>query len=219
MATRRRAPLRSGVLAAAASVALLLGALLLGALGTSARAQDDAGELTITLAEYEDSGVSGWATLEPTEDALEVTMAVEGRAVTGNHPSHIHTGTCADFDPNPTFPLTTVILDPLSDDGESATAVEDVTLDGLLDDDYVVLVHKSAEELTDYFVCGDIKESNAYTAPRTAGSMAPPNAGTGSVGGDGGGPTAASLLAGAGALALTVAAAGVALRRRLRPHE
>ncbi len=188
---------------------------LISALGTDVRAQDDANELTIALKEYQGSGVSGWATLTPTKDGLRVTMAVEGKAVTGNHPSHIHTGTCKDFDPNPLYPLTTVILDPLTDDGESQTAVDEVTLDELLDDDYVILIHKSAEELTEYFVCGDIKESNAVTGPKTAGSMAAPSTGVGSVGG--GRPVEALLGVGTGALALALAITGLALRRRGQP--
>jgi hypothetical protein len=84
-------------------------------------------------------------------------MELSGDPVTGNHPTHIHTGTCANFDPNPTYPLSTVILDDVSDAGLSETTVEGVRLRDLLRDDYVILVHKSAEELTNYFVCGDIK--------------------------------------------------------------
>ena len=45
----------------------------------------------------------------------------------------------------------------MSDAGISETTVEDVRLRDLLASDYVILVHKSAEELTNYFVCGDIK--------------------------------------------------------------
>jgi hypothetical protein len=53
----------------------------------------------------------------------------------------------------------------VSDTGVSETTVEDVRLRDLLDADYVILVHKSAEELTNYFVCGDIKMSEAATEP------------------------------------------------------
>ncbi len=207
MEQHRPASVRRRVLAAATVVVLLMGAF-----GTDVRAQDDAKDLTITLAEYQDSGVSGWATLSPTKDGLQVRMAVEGKAVKGNHPSHIHTGTCKDFDPNPTFPLTTVVLDPLTDDGESKTAVDEATLDELLEEDFVILIHKSAEELTEYFVCGDIKESNTYTGPRTAGSVTAPSTGAGSM--VGGRPVEALLGVGTGALALALASTGLALRRR-----
>ncbi len=185
---------------------------LMSALGTDVSTKDDASEFTIALNEYQGSGVSGWATLTPTKDGLQVTMAVEGKPVKGNHPSHIHTGTCKDFDPNPTFPLTTVVLDPLTDDGESKTAVDEATLDELLEEDFVILIHKSAEELTEYFVCGDIKESNAYTGPRTAGSMTVPSTGTGSVEGER--PAGAWLVMSTAALVVVLAATGFALRRR-----
>lgn len=125
---------------------------------TPVAAQDNE-SVTLPLNEYMNSGVSGTATLEPRGNATRVTMELSGEPVTGDHPTHIHTGTCADFDPDPTYPLTTVILDDVSDAGTSVTTVEDVRLRDLLRDDYVILVHKSAEELTNYFVCGDIKMS------------------------------------------------------------
>jgi hypothetical protein len=144
-------------------------------LATPAAAQDRL-SLSIPLREYENSGVSGTATLEATEGGTHVEMMLRGEPVTGNHPTHIHTGTCADFDPDPTYPLTTVILSDVSDAGVSETTVEDVRLRDLLDSDYVILVHKSAEELTNYFVCGDIKMS--ATATETVSDA--PRAGVGS---------------------------------------
>jgi hypothetical protein len=87
----------------------------------------------------------------------------------GNHPTHIHTGTCANFDPDPTYPLTTVILEDVSDVGVSETTVEEVRLRDLLRADYVILVHKSPEELTNYFVCGDIKRSASVNQVPQAG--------------------------------------------------
>jgi hypothetical protein len=176
-------------------------------------AQDDEEPLTIALNEYMGSGVSGWATLTPSGSGIRVEMAVEGEAVTGDHPTHIHTGTCTDFDPNPTYPLTTVILDPLTADGTSATTVEDVTLTDLLAADHVILVHKSTEELTNYFVCGDIKQSNAIAPPTTgsAGSVAAPSTGVGTaaITGPGYGPQLAAL----GALSILLATTGLLLRR------
>lgn len=126
-------------------------------------ASGEVGELTIPLNEYEGSGVSGQATLSAIEGGTRVTFAVEGDALTGDHPTHIHTGTCANFDPNPLYPLTTVILDDLSATGMSDTSVDEVTLDELLDDDFVILVHKSAAELTTYLVCGDIDANAAIS--------------------------------------------------------
>ena len=119
-------------------------------------AQDDE-RLTIPLNERENSGVSGTATLAADGENTRVSLEMSGDPLTGDHPSHIHTGTCADFDPNPLYPLTTVILDEVNDEGVSETTVDEVALDDLLADDYVILVHPSAEELYPEFVCGDIK--------------------------------------------------------------
>src|SRR4051794_1164933 len=80
----------------------------------AASAQDTPDTITIALNEYKGSGVSGWATLTANGDGVKVQMAVQGAAVTGDQPTHIHVGTCADFDPNPKYPLTTIVLDPLS---------------------------------------------------------------------------------------------------------
>ena len=145
-------------------------------------AQDGVNEMTILLNEYEDSGVSGWAMLSAQEEGVTVQMAVEGDQVTGDHPTHIHTGTCDDFDPSPTFPLETVLLDPLSADGVSESNVTDVTLNELLSSEYVILVHKSMEELTNYFVCGDINQDNSIPGPPagSAGSVGLAETGTGS---------------------------------------
>ncbi|CAA9565149.1 MAG: hypothetical protein AVDCRST_MAG73-4086 [uncultured Thermomicrobiales bacterium] len=192
-------------------VLAVLAVLSAFASATPAVAQDDQPALTIALNEYQESGVSGSAALTPDGDGLRVEMAVEGAAVTGNHPTHVHTGTCDDFDPNPLYPLVTVVLDPLSDDGTSRSMIEDVGIDELLAEDHVILVHKSAEELTTYFVCGDLKRSNTFVGVPSAGAMAAPATGTGPafVAAAGAGPEI-----GLGALAAALAAAGFWLRRR-----
>src|SRR4051794_3776806 len=81
---------------------------------STAVAQSNPKTITIALNEYKGSGVSGWATLTANGDGVDVQMAVKGKAITGNQPTHIHTGTCDNFDPSPTYPLTTFVLDPLS---------------------------------------------------------------------------------------------------------
>lgn len=131
-----------------------------------AAAQDNR-SLTIPLNEYQNSGISGTATLTAEGENTRVLMELSGEPLTGNHPTHIHTGTCADFDPDPTYPLTTVLLSDVSDTGVTETTVEDVRLRDLLASDYVILVHKSAEELTNYFVCGDIKADGGTGGSRS----------------------------------------------------
>ncbi len=167
--------------AIAAVIAVTCAALL-----SPVAAQDD-GRLTIPLNENENSGVSGTATLAAEGENTRVSLELSGDPVTGDHPSHIHTGTCADFDPDPLYPLTTVILDEVSDEGESDTTVEDVALDDLLDDDHVILVHPSAEELYPEWVCGDIKADGGDGAEQAGvgggagGTTRMPSSGVGSV--------------------------------------
>jgi hypothetical protein len=201
-----------------------LAAVFLGLIASfhsaAAAADDSADSITIALNEYQNSGVSGWATLTAKDGGLQVQMAVEGDAVTGNQPTHIHTGTCENFDPNPTFPLTTIVLDPLSSDGISETNVPDVSLDELLSGDYVILVHKSPDELTKYFVCGDLKTSNAIPAPEAgaAGTVSMGNTGSGSAlsGANSGGTS--SIGPALAAFALLGIALGLRVRQsRLRP--
>jgi hypothetical protein len=194
------------------AVSLVALAILMPAI--SVAAQNTPQTITIALNEYKDSGVSGWATLTAEGEGVAVQMAVEGDQVTGDHPTHIHTGTCENFDPSPTFPLTTIVLDPLSADGVSQTSVPDVSLDELLSSDYVILVHKSKDELTNYFVCGDIKTSNAIAAPApgAAGSVGMADTGSGTT------FEAASseswLVRGSAIAALVLAGLAFQLRRR-----
>src|SRR5687768_10551393 len=102
--------LRATVLAAV-TVAVLTAA---GRVAAPAAAEEG---LTIRLEEFEESGVTGSATVRADGDGTHVSMQLTGEAVMGNHPTHIHTGTCDNFDPNPTFPLTTVVLDEVNDLG------------------------------------------------------------------------------------------------------
>jgi hypothetical protein len=197
-----------------ALVTVVVGFALLAPLSAAA-AQSKPKTITIALNEYKSSGVSGWATLTANGDGVDVQMAVSGKAVTGNQPTHIHTGTCDNFDPSPTYPLTTFVLDPLSADGVSQTNVPNVSLDQLLSGDYVILVHKSKDELTTYFVCGEIKQSNAIAAP-AAGA-----AGTVTMAGTGAGTTAFGSrnnqeLALFTLLAIALGYVSVRLRRRSR---
>lgn len=196
---RRRwsAPSRRVVLFAAFAV------LVVSPFQPTVAAQDEE-RVTIPLNEYKNSGVSGTATLTGTDGDTRVVMELRGEPVTGEHPTHIHTGTCADFDPDPTYPLTTVILDPVSDEGVSETQVEGVRLRDLLADDYVVLVHKSAQELTNYYVCGDVKvnaEDGAEDEARRAEESTERGSAGGTDGEGGAGGTARLPGSGVGAAA------------------
>ncbi len=120
-------------------------------------AAEDGTSISVELQEFEDSGISGTAILTATaEGGTQVSMELQGAELDGDHPTHIHTGTCDDFDPDPLYPLETVELSSVNREGISETTVEDVSLDSLREGDYVILVHQSLEELTNYLVCGEI---------------------------------------------------------------
>ena len=194
-------------------------------------AQEASGPITIALGEVDASGVQGRATLTAEGDQTRVEMVLEGPAVAGNHPTHIHTGTCASFDPNPLIPLETFVLDPVDRTGQSTTTI-DASLASLQSGDYVILVHLSPEELTTYLVCGEIPQTTATGAggasvPAAAGEHGGhaaampatpvngmPVAGVGAAIGEPGSGLAIGALA-CGALALALGAVG--LRRRPWP--
>jgi len=210
---------------------VLASALLVGygALGASASAQDTAdGAVTVELIEVDGSGVSGVAILTPEGDQIQVDMTLEGPGLVGNHPTHIHTGTCTNFDPNPLYPLETVLLEPVSAEGRSVSTV-DVPLEQLQRGDYVILVHLSPEALTTYLVCGEIPEAGAggetatgETTPAAVGGQAAATpASVGGVPGSGTGvaadrPGTFAVVAALGMVAGVLLTAGLRIRRQGR---
>jgi plastocyanin len=84
--------------------------------------------------------------------------AAQGAAV-APHPSHIHAGTCAELDPQPTHALNdvaSVAPDAPAGAVETATTTVDATLDALLASPFAINVHESAENVANYIACGDI---------------------------------------------------------------
>jgi hypothetical protein len=177
-----------------------------------AAAQDDS--VTIDLKELNGSGVSGTATLTDNGDGT-TTVTIDVTGATGDHPAHIHNGTCDDLDPNPKYPLANVDAS-----GHSETKVE-VSLDDLLAEPYAVNLHESATNLGVYIACGEIvrESTGGETATATATAAATPTETTATTAPNTGvGPTQGSsnstaLLAGL-AIAVALVAGGLALRRR-----
>jgi hypothetical protein len=134
-------------------------------------AQETDTSISVELQEYQESGISGTAILsEIPTGGIHVSMVLVGAELDGNHPTHIHTGTCSNFDPNPLYPLETVNLSPVNKEGISESDVADVDLATLREGDYVILVHQSPEDLTNYLVCGEISKGTVVD-PRTAQQM------------------------------------------------
>ena len=102
------------------------------------------------MEEIDDSGISGEAELTTDEDGNTVVV-IQIDGAEGDHPAHIHEGTCNELAPNPEYPL-----EDVDKDGFSESTVEDVTLDDLLDGEYAINVHLSEEEIGVYVACGNI---------------------------------------------------------------
>jgi hypothetical protein len=132
---------------------LLLTVLVLG-LAAGCGGDDDGDEatggdtVTVELAEQNDSGESGTATLAAAGEQTRVVLDLSN-PTSDSQPAHIHRGTCANLDPAPAFPL------PNVEDGSSEATV-DVTLDELTSGEYAVNVHQSNDEADVYVSCGDI---------------------------------------------------------------
>ena len=208
------------VLASVPSRATVLGwpvlacVALVVALATAASssvAAQDGEEAVATLTERNDSGVSGTVELAARDDRTRVVVRAEGAL--GVHPTHIHRGNCGDLDPNPKYPLNNVELATTELTGLSETVI-DVPLREFVDEEHLVLIHKTAVELGNYLACGDIEagEATASGGDGAAGRGGPLGSmGSGSAAGregPGGWPLAL------GALAAGLGLGGWALGRR-----
>lgn len=212
------AALRSVVSDRAFRLIGVLGVCLALTLGFSVQAslaqQSSTKQAKVVLAELNDSGVSGVASLVAKGDQTQVSMSVVG--VLGNNPTHIHQGTCADLDPNPQFPLTNIALPSSTLTGVSDTLV-DVPLADLLATPHLILIHKSQKDIGTYLACGNIVPG-ALTAEEQASSNggAPlPNTGIGSW--TDGSPASRALLLALVAVELIVISALVVVRRAWAP--
>jgi hypothetical protein len=117
-----------------------------------AAAQEN-GSLTIDLDEINGSGVSGTATLSEADGQTSVSIELDGTPEGGEHPAHIHSGTCDDLG-DVVFPLENVV------EGSSESTVE-ASIDDILAADHAINVHLSADEMDVYVACGEITDETA----------------------------------------------------------
>ena len=108
--------------------------------------------VTIDLAEQNESGESGTATLTPEgTDQVRVTIQLDG-APTDAQPAHVHKGSCESVG-DVLYPLTNV------ETGSSETVL-DVNLQDLqaavLSGGLAINVHESTANLETYVACGDL---------------------------------------------------------------
>jgi hypothetical protein len=132
--------MRALLVSAAVGVALAL-------VGPSAQA---ATPMQFRLADQNNSGEHGTATMLQGVNGVIVKLRLTGGAEGVDQPAHIHKGTCAKLDPKPTYPLTMV------KDGISQTTVPNTTVADLQKGDYAINVHKSGKEAAIYVACGNI---------------------------------------------------------------
>jgi hypothetical protein len=132
-----------------------MAALMAMAIGSGviapAAAQDE--PVVIDLAERNQSGVTGTATLTPDGDQVTVRIEVEGPV--GNNPVNIMTGTCAEFDANPVYSLSSV-----DSNGVSESTV-DASLADLLAEPHVINIHASPTNLGTIYACAEIVAEEA----------------------------------------------------------
>lgn len=119
-------------------------------------------------------------------DTTLVSIVLSGDDVQGNHPAHIHDGSCEMPGDE------TIVLDPVDDTGVSETEV-DLSLDDLTTGEYFINVHQSEEDDDTWIACGDLSGATVgavmpEVAPETGGGS---DRGTGSSRGDTTTPTPA----------------------------
>lgn len=96
------------------------------------------------------SGESGTATVTPVRNGIKVVVDLAGAPAEDAQPIHIHKGTCAKFDPKPTYMLSSVTK------GKSKTTLN-IPASLFTQGDYVINVHKSVKEVATYVSCADLK--------------------------------------------------------------
>lgn len=130
-------------------------------------------QITVQMLEQNGSGESGTATITEENGQIMVTLNLTGAPAGVAQPAHIHEGTCANLNPSPKYPLTTVM------DGASTTTVP-VTLGDLTGSQaYAINVHKSATEAKIYVACGDISPMTTGPAGGTGSTPGMPSTGSG----------------------------------------
>ncbi|HKE36534.1 MAG TPA: hypothetical protein VKB39_03830 [Candidatus Baltobacteraceae bacterium] len=135
-------------------IRLTLTAAALMALGsvTMVAAHAAASSVTVELKAQNGSGETGTATLTQESGDVKVVVTLKN-APAGPQPAHIHSGTCANLNPAPAYPLESI------SNGASTSTIKGVTIDELLAKPYAINVHKSTSDLGTYVACGEIKGS------------------------------------------------------------
>lgn len=128
---------------------------------------------TVQLKAQNGSNETGTATITETgNNQIEVTVSLSN-APADAQPAHIHKGTCANLNPTPQYPLTSVT------NGKSTTTVA-TNLTELTSQPYAVNVHKSATDVATYVSCGEITADLVSGGTTSSGTMPATGSGDGS---------------------------------------
>ncbi len=129
---------------------IVLCAAMLLACASSAFATD-VNALTIKMNARHGSGESGTAILTQQTDGLHVVLNIANAPTGISQPAYIHRGTCDILNQTPQWPLNAAV------DGKSETVLANVQLGDVAGGKYAINVHKSADEVTTYVSCGNIR--------------------------------------------------------------
>ena len=105
--------------------------------------------LTRDLQEQNGSGITGTVKLEPRgQESVRVEIKLTGGDESASYPAHVHTGSCANLNPTPEYPLENV------QNNESTTTINASPVE-LFVGEYAVNVH-DATDPSRYVACADI---------------------------------------------------------------
>jgi hypothetical protein len=131
--------------------------------GSTSMSSSASGSKIYSLGAQNGSNETGTVTLGPDgPNRTIVSVDIQG-GPPDPQPDHIHSGTCANLDPSPAYPLHNLVR------GHSRTVVN-APLASLIAGGYAVNVHQSLSDLKDYVSCGNLTADNqapssAYPAP------------------------------------------------------
>ena len=159
------------------TVVLVSTLLVVADFGSSVSAQQSGGTEELELAEQNNSGVSGTATLRDVDGGVEVTLNMQGLPEAGvEHINHFHGGgNCADYEAREdipvTIPLTTVNANQ-DGTGSATTTLPEVSLDQLLDQrqERIIVFHAKQEEgvaVPPPIACADVNPTPGETTTKT----------------------------------------------------
>lgn len=183
---------------------LFVAALMMMAFGGAHATYAQGQTMTVNLGEQNGSGQNGTATLTDMGDSTSVVVNISGGSSVAQ-PAHIHMGSCANLNPKPLYPLTSLV------NGTSETMVP-AKLSEIANGGMAINVHKSGAEVSVYVSCGDIM-AVATSAGGTGDNM--PSTGNATPGmpitGNSDMPTFAALIS---LLGLSLTGVGLKLARR-----